>query len=291
MVQGFQGPTLSPSVAGTGTFDITYVYADNNGCSDTSTQSTTVLQGPSASISGLNIGYCETDGDVTFTVSPAGGVISGTGTSGNTFSPSGAGAGTHTVYYQVTAANGCVATDSIVINVTTAAPAVASFTVNVVGKDVTFTNTSTNTSGWSWNFGDGNTSNMENPTHSFANFGTYSVCLTATNACGHTDQFCLDVEVKDVSIPNAIQESFDNAISIYPNPTNGDVNLEISLDGKHELSYSLCDVLGRSIENNSSRIDGSYMSTLNLADLQSGIYFMRISIDGKLIVKKIVLEK
>ena len=32
---------------------------------------------------------------------------------------------------------------------------------------------------WSWDFGDGNTSNLQNPTHNYSN-GTYMPCLTLT---------------------------------------------------------------------------------------------------------------
>jgi len=50
----------------------------------------------------------------------------------------------------------------------------------------TFTNTSTEANSYSWEFGDGNTSTAENPTHTFAIDGSYAVTLTATNDCGST---------------------------------------------------------------------------------------------------------
>lgn len=40
---------------------------------------------------------------------------------------------------------------------------------------------------WLWNFGDGNTSTMQNPSHTYAAPGTYSVSLTVTNGtCSHS---------------------------------------------------------------------------------------------------------
>jgi len=41
--------------------------------------------------------------------------------------------------------------------------------------------TSGNPSAWSWNFGDGSTSNLQNPSHLYNNAGTYTVTLTASN--------------------------------------------------------------------------------------------------------------
>ena len=49
---------------------------------------------------------------------------------------------------------------------------------------VSFTDSSTNTpTAWSWDFGDSNTSTVQNPSHTYA-AGTYTVSLTATNAGG-----------------------------------------------------------------------------------------------------------
>ena len=51
--------------------------------------------------------------------------------------------------------------------------------------NVVFTDSSTNSpDSWTWDFGDGGTSIEQNPTHQYTAPGTYTVCLTATNAEG-----------------------------------------------------------------------------------------------------------
>ncbi|MFH2143006.1 MAG: M14 family zinc carboxypeptidase [Bacteroidota bacterium] len=45
---------------------------------------------------------------------------------------------------------------------------------------------------WSWNFGDSQTSNIENPTHSYSTNGNYTVTLTVTNCSGVNS----DTEIK-----------------------------------------------------------------------------------------------
>jgi len=60
----------------------------------------------------------------------------------------------------------------------------AGFTSSVNGTNVSFTNTSTNATSYSWNFGDGGNSTQPNPTHNYATDGVYTVVLSATNACG-----------------------------------------------------------------------------------------------------------
>ena len=39
---------------------------------------------------------------------------------------------------------------------------------------------------WSWDFGDGGTSTAQNPTHTYATPGTYSVTLTVRRTSGNT---------------------------------------------------------------------------------------------------------
>ncbi|MBX9784788.1 MAG: PKD domain-containing protein [Chitinophagaceae bacterium] len=53
-------------------------------------------------------------------------------------------------------------------------------------RQVQFTDQSTVATSWLWNFGDGNTSTLQNPVHSYTALGTYTVTLTAFNgSCSH----------------------------------------------------------------------------------------------------------
>ena len=57
---------------------------------------------------------------------------------------------------------------------------------------INFTNNSTGTyTGWSWTFGDGGNSTLENPSHTYTVAGTYNVSLTISNGCGN------DTETKE----------------------------------------------------------------------------------------------
>ncbi len=80
----------------------------------------------------------------------------------------------------------------VVYNGSTGAPAapVASFTGTPTSGSapllVNFTDASTGTiTGWSWDFGDTGTSSAQNPSHSYAAAGTYTVSLTVTGPDGN----------------------------------------------------------------------------------------------------------
>ncbi len=61
---------------------------------------------------------------------------------------------------------------------------------------VNFTNSSIGYLGWAWDFDDGNTSNLNNPSHTFAKGGTYEVTLFVTDSCSY-DTFKTVIEVFD----------------------------------------------------------------------------------------------
>lgn len=60
----------------------------------------------------------------------------------------------------------------------------AAFTFSQSGNEVDFDNGSNHATTYLWQFGDGETSTSENPTHIYTHDGTYSVTLTAEGPCG-----------------------------------------------------------------------------------------------------------
>jgi len=63
------------------------------------------------------------------------------------------------------------------------------------GLDIELENTSVNGVSYFWEFGDGNTSNAENPSHTYSDYGTYNITLTAANpsTCNGEDQSSIEV--------------------------------------------------------------------------------------------------
>lgn len=63
----------------------------------------------------------------------------------------------------------------------------ANFSYTRSGSTVTFMSSSVNANDFEWDFGDGNSSNEENPIHEYQADGEYTVILTAINDCGSSE--------------------------------------------------------------------------------------------------------
>lgn len=76
---------------------------------------------------------------------------------------------------------------------------------------------------WSWEFGDGNVSNVQNPTHTYAADGDYTVSLVATNADGASEayEYAVSVnEANDISIDEIISFELPASITLDQNTKN-----------------------------------------------------------------------
>ena len=147
------------------------------------------------------------------------------------------------------------------INITgdqSSSPPTASFNAqsNVcLGEFIQFSNNSLGGSSYAWNFGDGSTSTVMNPTHEYSTAGTYNVQLTVTNVFG-SDSFSQTIVVSanptvEMSSPFATVCNTDGGFSLSGSPSggafagpgiNGNVfNPSTAGVGTHVITYTYTD--------------------------------------------------
>jgi PKD repeat protein len=176
-----------------GTYTVT--VTDANGCTGTSQGFDVQLANPQVNISGV-VTFCQGN---TIPINATAGFTGYLWSNGSTNASITVGTGNYIV--TVTDAYGC--TDSDTVDVLASPLTIAGFnaTISCYGQNTQFTNTSSISTGtidsYSWNFGDSQTSNLEDPGHIYSNMGTYTVTMTATSDDGCTSSTSQLVTVGD----------------------------------------------------------------------------------------------
>ncbi len=163
-------------------------------------------------------------------------------------------------------------------------------------NDVTVVNSSTGSSlTYLWDFGDGNTSNLQNPSHTYATAGPFYLCLTVDDGAGCVDQYCdsigangvvfktggFTINVVGTPVITGVNDVEANGdLEIYPNPTSTQLTIDTDL---HIDRISIVDITGKSIKSFVPK-----NNTIDVADLSDGIYFLKIEGEEQSIVRKFV---
>jgi hypothetical protein len=80
-----------------------------------------------------------------------------------------------------------------------------------------------------------------------------------------------------------------NLFSIFPNPSNGKVQINWTTNAKVKATIEVVDVTGRSVVKQEAGTDESSM--LNLSSLQSGVYFIKVVTDKAQHTERVILRK
>ncbi|WNJ18160.1 PKD domain-containing protein [Pontibacter sp. G13] len=210
-------PNASSLYAVPGSYTVTHIVSDVNGCSDTLIKPVVVYDPPTAAISVSDSVGCASSAFQFIGENPPPSLISsfqwdfGDGTTSNLQFPShsfGAN-GSYDVTLWVTDVNGC--TDSLTEQdlVVISGPQ-ADFVPDSIkacpGVILNFADASTSDTtivDWLWDFGDGNSDNTPNPTHSYATSGSYDVTLTISDANGCTQTVTKPGAVSIYQLPTA----------------------------------------------------------------------------------------
>jgi hypothetical protein len=166
-----------------------------------------------------------------------------------------------------------VAFDSLSTWLVDAYDAQASFSHTANGLQISFANNSSFANDYLWDFGDGSTSNVTNPVHTYAAPGNYTVTLQSSNC------FSQDAIASIVSVGTSGIFELNNLSWFFPNPTSDILQIAnpnisgldlISLEGK--LLLKITEPVGQ----------------IDISELPDGLYILKMDKNRETIFFKIL---
>ena len=236
---GNQNPTYNFGTPGS--YPVELIVTNSNGCRDTVSISVSVFDKPVADFNSVSscpnnqVTVAFTDAStssetINYWFYDFGGQGSAALADVNQQFASG---GTYTITHIVSTVNGC--SDTIIEPITIDPLPDAGFYYNSAGDPniaavFNFIDTSDYAVSYSWNFGDGSTSNNVNPTHTYYANGNYYIILQITNALG-----CVDSAIRFVTV-DIVTDEINTLIPTIISP-NGDSSNDVWKLEFLELAY------------------------------------------------------
>jgi serine protease len=155
----------------------------------------------------------------------------------------------------------------------------------VIGIDnfVAFSDKSTGSVKWLWDFGDGSKSTEQNPKYSYKVTGKYSVKLTTENASGCSSLMTKPITVLDLT--TGVENTWEKSVSWYPNPASGSIFCEKKVAGMCELE--IFNLQGGSVHKQTLRAE---KEEIRLSHLPGGMYIAKLRSGTQTAIQKIVLQ-
>lgn len=144
------------------------------------------------------------------------------------------------------------------------------------GGLVLFDNTSTNSSSYTWNFGDGSGfSSDEFPNYNYTTTGTYTITLITTSNSG-----CIDTTYGSLVVTNivsGVQELANTNNWQLLTLSNNEYVIQADLEQEELISIKLHDAIGKLVMDLGSSKTSKISIPLDLRNYNAGIYFLNIN--------------
>jgi PKD repeat protein len=281
-----------------GTYSV--IIEDDNGCSDDTTIAVEAYPDPIANFSDSS----QCNYDIYFTdlsIPNAASLVAwawdfGDGSGSSTLQNpiyTYAGANTYNVTLIVTNDHGCK--DTVILPVVVTDMPIADFTADTAceGTPTQFTDLSipghSPLISWVWDFGDGGTSTIQNPTHIYTSHGVYMVTMMIGSDCGCMDSIAKEVLVED-NASVTVNSSKDPLLNIYPNPFKEGISISFNLADQKRVNIAVINTSGKIIANitNEQYPAGEHQLRWNSKGHKPGVYILRMTVGYNVYTSKIV---
>ena len=163
--------------------------------------------------------------------------------------------------------------------------------------------TATTAVSYLWDFGDGATSTLSNPSHTYLTDSVYNVCMFIQNIYGDSCSFCHLIGIDtagniirtggftiNIHLPTlsniSIHSNLETNTIIYPNPSTG--IFKIASDNSFS-SVEVIDMMGKEILK--LETPDKQVNELDLSNQPNGIYIVKLHSKNKTITKRISIIK
>ncbi|MCF8372448.1 MAG: T9SS type A sorting domain-containing protein [Bacteroidales bacterium] len=160
----------------------------------------------------------------------------------------------------------------------------ADFSYTTNDAEVLFTNLSSNSTSYEWDFGDGQTSILENPLHEYTSTGNYIVVLTAWNQYGgadHSDTIAVQVTAVE-SIENR------DCLILDSNPATNFVLIR-NIGNQPISNIQMFDIKGEILLRSNEIIQTGNQSQIELSSLSAGVYIIRYIKGAITLAQKLII--
>ena len=146
----------------------------------------------------------------------------------------------------------------------------ADFTYSLTGNAFQFSSVSASLTN-KWYFGDGSTSTLASPSHSYVTPGTFTVSHVVTLGCKKDS--VLKIITYTVTNPSTgiHQAAADQAFNIYPNPCRTSLYISAEEHFKKEGVIEITDLSGRTV------MKTQFMNPVPVSQLSNGVYFIKLA--------------
>lgn len=281
---------FDPSVAGVGMHEITYTYTSPEGCTNDTVQMLTVFDLPVVTLQAWDDVCIDAEAIALGGGMPEGGTYSGPGVDNGVFDPALAGIGTHTITYTYEDANGCsnFAEETITVN-SLPQPDLGPDTIVCAGQSITLDGAVPGATSYEWYPGGQTSAQITVDTTGIGvGTGMFIVYVTDGNDCIGADT--INVEFEDCTGIGELAGV--EKIHIYPNPGQGDFNLEIETRIPLEVNVKVYNNRGVSVyEDQGLRVNNSELIRIDLSAQSEGIYLVNVYNDKGKWVEKLIIRK
>ena len=176
---------------------------------------------------------------------------------------------------------GCISTSKELNIVQNSSPS-ASFDISDeaieknIDVNIEMTDQSSNASNWFWKLSDGQTSIEQNPTFTVNTSRELEIQLVATSLDG-----CQDDEILIIDVITGLDDEptkLSQSINLYPNPSSGELNLEVTNEYMGKLEITLVNTMGKIIKHLIFNKNSEFTSQIiDLYGLPQGMYILKIN--------------